>query len=70
MVTVNLDGKQYEIDDSSKEMKGLIARLHFINSELTRLHASIDAFQTAQKVYTQALKQNIPNFDGDTIKTN
>jgi hypothetical protein len=59
MSKITIDGKEYEIDSLSKETKGMLANLQFVNTELARLQAMTAILQTAQQAYSNALKASL-----------
>lgn len=69
MTTLNIDGKNYELDSLSNEAKAQLASIQFVDSELARLQAQAAALQTARMAYAKALQEALPaQITGDTIK--
>ena len=59
MASVNIDGKEYDIDSLSDAAKGQLGSLQFVQGELKRLEAQIATFKTAEIAYGKALEQAI-----------
>ncbi len=68
MTTIKIDDKEYEIDSLPQEAKNQLASLQFVDNELAKLQAQMAAMQTARMAYAKALKEALPQFEGDTIK--
>ena len=68
MTTIKIDDREYPIDSLSQQAKDQLASLQFVDTELLRLQAQIAALQTARMAYAKALKDSLPNLEGDTIK--
>jgi Family of unknown function (DUF6447) len=65
MPTITIDGIEYELDALSNEAKTQIAGIQFVDSEISRLTASLDALQTARIAYVTALKAALPVLRGN-----
>ena len=61
MATVNLDGKEYDIDSLSEEAKATVTSLQFVQSELQRGNAKIAILKTAESAYVNSLKKGLEN---------
>ena len=59
MANINIDGKEYDIDQLSDKSKEQIASLQFVQSELKKLNAQIAIYKTAAAAYTAALKNEV-----------
>ena len=59
MATVNLDGKEYDIDSLSEEAKATVTSLQFVQSELQRANAKIAILKTAESAYVKSLKNDL-----------
>jgi len=69
MTTLNIDGKNYELDSLSNEAKAQLASIQFVDNELARLQAQAAALQTARMAYAKALQEALPVLGGsDTVK--
>ena len=71
MPNITIDNQDYDLDSLSDEVKGQLASLQFVDSELARLNAQSAVLQTARVAYANALKAALPSpFAGDTLKFN
>ena len=61
--TITIDGKEYDLDSLSKESKGQLLSIQFVDSELQRLNNKIAAYQTARIAYVKALQASL---EGET----
>jgi len=68
MAIITIDGKEYEFDQLSNEVKNQLASLQFVDAELQRLNAQIAVFQTARTTYANALKQSLPPTTADLLE--
>ena len=69
MTTLNIDGKNYELDSLSDDAKAQLASIQFVDAELARLQAQAAALQTARNAYAKALTVALPALpSSDTIK--
>lgn len=69
MPTIQIDGKDYDLDQLSNEAKAQLASRQFVDAELARLQAQAAALQTARMAYAKALQVLLPALpQGDTIK--
>ena len=59
MAKITIDGKEYESDDLTDEVKNIIASLSFLKNETTKLNAQLAAYKTAEATYLQALKEKM-----------
>lgn len=59
MASINIDGKEYEIDDLSENAKQQLASLQFVQAEVRKLESQLAVYKTAGASYTTALKQSI-----------
>ena len=57
MPIIKIDGKDYERDTLSDEVKAQLSSLQFVNTELQRHNAHIAVLQTARKAYSKALNE-------------
>ena len=60
MLNINIDGKDYNIEDFSDEAKAQLASLQFVDNELQRLNAQAAVLQTARLAYSKALNDALP----------
>ena len=79
MAKISIDGKEYDTDQLSDELKGNLFAMQFCDAELQRLKATAAALQTARMAYARAVSEGLnssvqpvplANFDGDTIQFN
>lgn len=68
MPTVTIDEKEYDLDNLSDEAKAQLTSLQFVDAEIQRLNAQGAILQTARVAYSKALKDALPQFDGDIIR--
>ena len=69
MPTINIDGKDYELDQLSTDARAQLQSMQFVDAELLRLQAHAAALQTARMAYAKALQAALPAVGGsDTIK--
>ena len=59
MAKVTIDGKEYDSDDLSEEVKNIIASLNFLKNETIRLNGQLAAYKTAEATYLKALKDKM-----------
>ena len=59
MPQVNIDGKEYDLDQLSDTAKAQIMSLQFVQAELKRLEALTAISKTAEAAYTRALKEEV-----------
>ena len=59
MAKITIDGKEYESDDLSEEVKNIISSLSFLKNETVRLNGQLAAYKTAEAAYLKALKEKI-----------
>ncbi|MDA8417842.1 MAG: DUF6447 family protein [Desulfobacteraceae bacterium] len=55
MPTIQIDEKEYDLDQLSEEAKAQLASLQFVDAELQRLNAQAAVLQTARLAYSNAL---------------
>jgi len=69
MPTINIDGKDYELDQLSTDARAQLQSMQFVDAELLRLQAHAAALKTARMAYAKALQAALPAVGGsDTIK--
>ena len=59
MPKVNIDGKEYDVDQLSDSAKAQIMSLQFVQAELKRLEALTAISKTAEVAYIKALKDEL-----------
>ena len=59
MASVNIDGKDYNIDDLSDEAKSQLGSLQFVQGELKKLEGQMAVYRTAASAYSSALKNEL-----------
>lgn len=57
MPTIQIDEKEYDLDQLSDEAKAQLASLQFVDAELQRLTAQAAVLQTARVAYSKALNE-------------
>tara|TARA_B100002052_G_C15551708_1_gene449417 strand:- start:83 stop:307 length:225 start_codon:yes stop_codon:yes gene_type:complete len=57
MPSIQIDGKDYDVDELSDEAKAQVASINFVDQELARLNARSAALQTARNTYGRALNE-------------
>ena len=60
MLTIKIDGKDYNTEKLSADAKAQLTRLQFVDAELKRLQGQAAALQTARIAYANALKAVLP----------
>ena len=61
MPSLNIDGKEYDIDSLSDGAKGQVVSLQFVQAEIQRLESKLAVCKTAQQAYQVALKNELTN---------
>ena len=59
MSTINIDGKEYDIEALGGDVRAQILSLRFADTELVRLKALTAVVQTARDSYARALKTEL-----------
>ena len=59
MASINIDGKDYNIDELSDEAKNQLSSLQFVQSELKRIEGQAAVYKTAYSAYSNALKNEL-----------
>ena len=59
MSTINIDGKEYDIEALSGDVRAQIISLRFADTELARLKALTAVVQTARDSYARALNTEL-----------
>ena len=59
MATVNIDGKEYNLDELSETAKELLNSLKFAQTEIQRTQAKLALFNTAASLYSSKLKSEL-----------
>ena len=73
MPKININGREYELDDMSDEAKGQIGMIQMVEIEIRRLDGQIAIHKTARGAYERALIEAFPVLtfgDKDTIEFN
>ena len=60
MSKVNIDGREFDLDQLSQEAKEQLQSLQYVEAELARLVAQQAIFQTARSAYAKALIAALP----------
>jgi len=59
MPNINIDGKEYSLDDMSDNAKNQLASLQFVQSEIRRLESQLAVNKTAASLYSNSLKNEL-----------
>lgn len=59
MPKITIDGVEYHSEDLSENGRAQLASLQFLEGQMQRLKQEIAVYQTAQRIYAQALKAEI-----------
>ena len=72
MATINIDGKDYEIENLSPGAKAQLGSVQFVDAEIARVQALLAALQTARNTYAIALNDELAkmNGPGETLRFN
>jgi hypothetical protein len=79
MANITIDGKDYDTDTLSDEVKANLISMQFTDAEIQRLQAKLAAMQTARAAYARAVQEGLngsvkaiptANFESDSIKFN
>jgi hypothetical protein len=75
MSVIKIDGKDYEFETLSDEIKGNLISMQFCDNELQRLQATAAALQTARVAYARTVSEKLnevdnplASFQGDSIQ--
>ena len=60
MPMITIDGKEYALDDLSKEARQQLANLNAVDAEIRYLQQQLAIAQTARMAYANALKAALP----------
>jgi hypothetical protein len=60
MSNINIDGKEYELDDLSKDAKAQIDSIILCDRRLVELQSEAAIIQTARNAYVAALQELLP----------
>jgi len=60
MPIINIDGKEYDLDDLSKEAKAQIDSIVLCDRKLAELQSEAAIIQTARNAYVAALQELLP----------
>jgi Family of unknown function (DUF6447) len=60
MTSINIDGKEYELDDLSKDAKAQIDSIVLCDRKLAELQSEAAIVQTARNAYVAALQELLP----------
>ena len=64
MATVNIDGKEYSLDDLSDNAKGQLNALRVCDQKIQNLQREIAIIQTARATYAKGLAASLPAEEG------
>lgn len=57
---ITIDGKEYEVDALSEEVKANLVSMQFADAEIQRQQALLATLQTARNAYAQVVNQGLP----------
>jgi|TARA_R100000501_G_scaffold11509_1_gene21955 hypothetical protein len=57
---INIDGKEYLIEELSDEAKAQLGNLNFVDQKIAGLQQEIAIMQTARNAYARALASALP----------
>ena len=60
MKTITIDGKEYELDDLSKDAKAQVDSIVMCDRKLAELQSEAAIVQTARNAYVAALQELLP----------
>ena len=60
MPTITIDGKDFELDDLSKDAKAQIDSIVLCDRKLAELQSEVAIVQTARNAYVAALQELLP----------
>lgn len=58
--TINIDGKEYDVESLNDTAKNQVMNLRVADSKLAQLQQEIALVQTARNTYAQVLAANLP----------
>ncbi len=71
MPNIQIDGKDYDVDQLSDEAKAQVASINFVDRELARLNALAAVMQTARNGFGAALTEILGlNADAEVVTDN
>ena len=77
MAKITIDGKDYDTDMLSDEVKANLVSMQFTDAEIQRLQAKLAAMQTARAAYARVVQEGLngnpspfADISGDTIQFN
>ena len=59
MATVNIDGKEYDLDNLSVSAKEQLASLQFVQNEIKKIESQLAIYKTAGISYSKALNDEL-----------
>ena len=59
MASIVINGKEYNTDELSQEIKNNIGSLDFVQKEIRRLEAQIAVYKTAEIAYSKVLESSL-----------
>jgi hypothetical protein len=60
MATLNLDGREFELETLSDVAKAQLLNIQFTDGEIARLQSLLATLQTARNAYLEALRVELP----------
>ena len=59
MDSINIDGKEYSLENLSDDAKQQLVSLQFVQNEIKKLEGQIAVYKTASMAYSKALKDRL-----------
>ena len=60
MASININGREFNIDDLSDSAKAQIANIQLVDQKINGIQQEIAILQTARNAYTAALQAELP----------
>ena len=60
MASININGREFNIDDLSDSAKAQIANIQLVDQKINSIQQEIAILQTARNAYTAALQAELP----------
>ncbi len=60
MPTVNINGRQFDLDTLSEEAKAQLGMMQVVDMEIRRLEGQLAIHRTARNAYSKALIEAVP----------
>ena len=60
MPTININGRQFDLDTLSNEAKAQLGMMQVVDIEIRRLEGQLAIHRTARNAYSKALSEAVP----------